>query len=119
MALHAPLDELGAIPPAAQFCLPVAVAIRFKRILRYISGPFQDRTDSSSGLTLLHYFCIAAQIKMPLRVSKRLVAELAARKLLSFFNEPTIASFFFLDQSLMQSSRLTSIVGEDLERRCH
>lgn len=56
---------------------------------------------------------------MASHVSETLAAELAVREQAPLLNEPIMAAIPSLDRSLTQSSRLTSILGEVLERQCH
>lgn len=117
-AIHTPFGKFGPIPPAAQFCLPAAFPTTPMRVLGYISEAVQDRSDGPGGRTLLHRFCTAAQMEMILHVIKDLVAESAAKKIVPLLETLIVAALLSFDRSLMQPSRLTPIVGEDLNRKC-
>lgn len=86
--------------------------------LRYLSGKVHDRADCPGGITLRHHFYAATRMELELPVIKGLVAEFTARKRVLFLGERTMVVLLCLDQSLLQSPRLTPTVSEVLGRRC-
>lgn len=116
-ALHASLDGFVYNTLAANFGLLVAFAIPLVRTLRYFSRAVKIVPTSFGDFTHRHRFCTGARMEMALRVIESLVAEFAARKRLSLFNNSIMAALFSFDRPLLQSSCLTSIVGEVLERQ--
>lgn len=112
------LGEFESIFPAAQFCGPSFFAISVVRILRYVSGAVQDRTDNPDGLTCPHCFCLAGQLEMPHRVTEGVAAPFAARQWGQLLYELNIAALLSLDKALMRTSCLTFIFRVILERQC-
>lgn len=62
-ALHAPLDEFGAICQDTRFQLPSTFATQSICTISYFAGADQDCTDELRGVTLQHHFCTATQGK--------------------------------------------------------
>lgn len=99
--LHAAFDELGFLPPAAQFRFQAAFAIPPVLTLRYFADAVQDRSDDSNGNTIRHHFCAATQMTRAFCVILGLVVDLAVREQNLLLDEPSMAALLFLNQYLL------------------
>lgn len=117
MVLHAPLDKLASILPAAQLHIRATFSIYFMCTLPYFFRTVQDRLEEPDNITRCHHFCAVLWIGIALSVTKSLVVKFAIRKQVPFLEEPIIAAFLSLHRSLMQATRLIPIIGNVLERQ--
>lgn len=86
-ALHASLDEFGAILQAFRFHFPSAIGIPPNGDIRYFAGAVQDRVDRPGGITPRHRFCAAGRWEVSFRVIEDLVAACAARERMPLLDE--------------------------------
>lgn len=96
-ALHVPLFEFGAIPPAARLYLSSTFTTVPIRSIRYLAEAVRDRTDGLDSITLRHHICNAARWEMSLRVLEGLVSDFAAREGVSSLDESFIVAFCNFD----------------------
>lgn len=85
--------------------------------LRYFFEAVQDRAEGTNGLTRGHRFRTVARMEIALYVTEGLNIELAVREQVPLLDMPIIKALLCLDQTLIQSLRLTPIVGKIIVRQ--
>lgn len=117
--LHANLNELRSIPPAAQICPFTAFAVTPVRTLRYFPGVAQDLAHGPGSFARHHHFSTVVRIEMALRVTEGLVVQFAVMEQVPLLDKPIFEALLCCERFLMQSKRFSPIVGEVFERRCN
>lgn len=117
--MHAPLDELRAIPQTARFYVPSAFAISPICTICYFAGAVQDCLDGLRSITLQNHSCTATLWEMSLCVIAGLVAQFAARKRVLLLNESNMGALSILDRLFVGRSHLIGTVVEVLTCQNH